>query len=188
MLDCFSHNTMEDRSMKKIAIGLSCACLMLVGELAVVNASEHPDTGPGCGLGKIAWADSEADHRTIIPQLLMSTTNTPIIPLQALSISSGTAGCRNNGRLWAQEKAALFARINLDNVAEDMAQGGGEHLASLATLLGVPTHDQEAFFTASQHEYARLAASGDPSDLAVIKVLNGLVDAHPVFAKASSHD
>ena len=49
----------------------------------------NPDTGPGCGLGKLAWADFK-NQKNIAPQVLMVTTNAT--GLNTFGISSGTSG------------------------------------------------------------------------------------------------
>ena len=53
--------------------------MVLAGALVVAtNAglafAANPDTGPGCGLGKLAWADFK-NQKNIAPQVLMATTN-----------------------------------------------------------------------------------------------------------------
>ena len=40
----------------------------------------------------------------------------------------------------------MFAELNSDALAQEMAQGRGEHVASLATLLGLPQEQHPAFF------------------------------------------
>ena len=111
---------------------------ILICSQAVTALAGTSDTGPGCGLGKVAWQDYK-HSKIILPQLLMSTTNNTILPWQAFGITTGTLGCTNDGVVMAEEKANLFAAITLENLAQEMAQGYGEHLASLATLMGIPT-------------------------------------------------
>ena len=145
----------------------------------------HPDTGPGCGLGKVAWQDYK--HPEMIgPQLLMSTTNNTILPWQAFGITSGTLGCKNNGKWFAEHKAAVFANLNFEDLSQEMAQGRGEHLASLATLLGVPAEHQAEFFAMTQEQYTSLIQSGEASPVALVKALHEAMAAHPVLAKGST--
>jgi hypothetical protein len=42
--------------------------------------------------------------------------------------------------------------INYANLVDDMARGGGEHLASLSDLLGIAREEQPAFFSLVQRE------------------------------------
>jgi hypothetical protein len=100
-------------------------------------------------------------------------------------ISSGTSGCTNDGQVWASEKANVFAAINFDNLAQDMAQGHGEHLTSLATLMGIPADQQPTFFAMTQERYAYFVKAGESSPGAMIKALNDAVATHPTLAKVS---
>src|SRR5574338_792394 len=119
--------------MSKKALILSLA--VLFGVQAGLAMAANPDTGPGCGLGKLVWEDYKG-QKEILPQVLMVTTNGT--GMNTFAISSGTSGCTNDGQVWAAEKANVFAAINFDNLEQDMAQGHGEHLTSLATLMGIP--------------------------------------------------
>jgi hypothetical protein len=168
--------------MKKAAI-LSIVLVCAGLQPATIMAGT-PDTGPGCGLGKVAWEDSKLGEG-VGPQLLMSTTNNTILPWQAFGITTGTLGCKNNGKIWAEEQARVFAKFNFENLAQEMAQGGGEHLASLATLMGVPAEQQPAFFAMTQEKYASLMQAGEASPVALIKALHDGMAAHPVLAKLS---
>src|SRR6185437_5312461 len=75
---------------KWLGIGAALLPLCATGAWAV-----NPDVGPGCGLGKLAWSDY--DHpKSIGPQVMMATTN-GTFGSQTFGISSGTAGCTNDG-------------------------------------------------------------------------------------------
>jgi hypothetical protein len=143
------------------------------------------DKGPGCGLGKVAWEGSSLDSQAIGPQLLMSTTNNTILPWQAFGITSGNFGCTNNGKLWAERKTSMFAHINFDNLSQEMAQGHGEHLTSLAILMSIPAEKHKEFFSLTQQKYATLVQNGEASPVAIIKALNDSIANHPILAKAS---
>ena len=80
----------------------------------------------------------------------------------------------------------MFAQINFDNLAQDMAQGHGEHLASLATLMGVPAEHQAEFFALTQERYTSLVKTGEASPVAMIKALNDAVATHPLLAQVSA--
>lgn len=152
-------------------------------QVGIGFAAGIADTGPGCGLGKEVWKnDPNTDN--IGKQLLISTTNNPFIPLQAFAITTGSLGCKNNGKLWVEEKVNLFASANFENLSQEMAQGQGEHLASLATLMGVPADQQADFFVLAQERYTSLATAGEPSPTLLVRTLNDGIAAHPVRAKA----
>ena len=79
----------------------------------------------------------------------------------------------------------MFAELNSDALAQEMAQGRGEHLASLATLLGLPQDQHSAFFAMAQERYAALTNAGERSSVAMVKALNDAISANPVLAKVS---
>ncbi len=164
---------------------LLAAALTLVLAQAGIAMAGVADTGPGCGLGKELWKDTK-DTDTVGHHLLISTTNNPIFPLQAGGITTGSWGCKNNRKIWTEEKTNYFAAIHLDNLSQDMAQGGGEHLASLATLLGISPENQAAFFALAQERYVLLLQAGESDTAALLKALNDAMASHPVLAQVSS--
>jgi len=155
-------------------------------QVGLVLAGGVADTGPGCGLGKEMWKN-ESNTDTIGKQLLISTTNNPFfIPLQAGGITSGTWGCKNNGKLWTEQKVTMFAQLNFENLSQEMAQGQGEHLASLASLMGVPAEHQGEFFAMTQERYTTLVKAGEASPVAMVKAINDAIATHPVLAQVST--
>ncbi len=168
--------------MSKKVIMLSVA--VLFGMQAGLAMAANPDTGPGCGLGKLAWGDY-AHQKNIAPQVMMATTNGSF-GSGTFGISSGTSGCTNDGKVMAEHKTTVFAQLNFENLSQEMAQGQGEHLASLATLMGVPSEQHAAFFSMAQERYTSLIKTGETSPVAMVKAINDAVATHPVFAKASS--
>lgn len=147
--------------------------------------AENPDNGPGCGLGKLAWADY-GHQKSIGPQVMMATTN-GTFGTQTFGISSGTSGCTNDGTIFAEHKVNVFAAANYDSLSQEMARGGGEHLASLADLMGVPEKKRPEFFALAQAQYASLVASGDNTPAAMVQKLQSGMKSHPDLVKVSSN-
>ncbi len=144
----------------------------------------NPDTGPGCGLGKLAFADFK-NQKNIAPQVLMATTN-GTFGSTTFGISSGTSGCTNDGQVWADQKVTMFALLNFENLTQEMAQGKGEHLVSLATLMGVPEDQHGEFLAMAQERYTSLVQAGENSSAALVKSLNDAIAKNPVLAQVSS--
>ena len=155
----------------------------MVGQAGLAMAA-NPDTGPGCGLGKLAWADYK-NQNNIAPQVMMATTN-GTFGSGTFGISSGTSGCTNDGQVMAEQKTNVFANLNFDNLSQEMAQGRGEHLASLATLMGIPAEQHAAFFALIQERYTTMVEAGETSSVALVKALNDAVGKSPVLAQAVS--
>ena len=168
--------------MVKKLLMLSVAVLFGM-QAGLAMAAANPDTGPGCGLGKILWAESK-NQKNIAPQVLMATTNGT--GMNTFAISSGTSGCTNDGKIMAEHKATVFTAANFENLSQDMAQGRGEHLASLATLMGVPANHQGEFFTMTQNQYTTLIRKGEASPVAMVKAINDAIASHPVLAQIST--
>jgi hypothetical protein len=167
--------------MRKLSM-VAVIGLAMVAQGGIALAAGTPDTGPGCGLGKLAW-QNYPHAKTKGAQILMATTNGSF-GTQTFGISTGTMGCTDDGRWWAEQKATMFAELNTDALAQEMAQGRGEHLASMATLLGVPQQQHEAFFAMAQGRYAAMVSSGDLSPASMVKTLNEGIAADPSLAQA----
>jgi hypothetical protein len=157
---------------------------VVVASQAGLAMAANPDTGPGCGLGKLAWADFK-NQKNIAPQVMMATTN-GTFGSNTFGISSGTSGCTNDGQVWADQKTTMFALMNFENLTQEMAQGKGEHLASLASLMGIPDEQHAAFFALTQERYTALVQAGETSSVALVKALNDAVAKNPVLAQAVS--
>lgn len=161
---------------------LLLAVAILFGSQAGLAMAANPDTGPGCGLGKLAWSDYKG-QKEIAPQVLMVTTNGT--GMNTFAISSGTSGCTNDGKIMGEHKTTVFASLNFDALTAEMAQGQGEHLASLATLMGIPAERHGEFFAMTQERYTSLVQAGEASPVALVKSLNDAVAGHPVLAQVS---
>ena len=169
--------------MVKRTLLVLTSVFFMFGTIGIALAA-HPDNGPGCGLGKLAWADYPG-QQSIGPQVLMSFTN--LTGLQPLGISSGTSGCTNDGTILASEKINVFATVNFDNISQEMAQGQGEHLTSLATLMGIPEENHQVFFAFTQEHYTTLVQAGETSSKAVVKALHNAMLGHVVLAHATTN-
>ena len=115
----------------------------------------------------------------------MATTN-GTFGSGTFGISSGTSGCTNDGQVMADQKTTMFALLNFENLTQEMAQGKGEHLASLASLMGIPDEQHPAFFALTQERYSDLVQAGETSSGALVKTLNDAVSKSPVLAQAVS--
>jgi len=168
--------------MKKV-IMLGAVGVFLAVQGGFAMAAGNPDTGPGCGLGKLAWQNYP--HQKVIGIQTMEATTNGLMGNQTFGITSGTSGCTNDGKFWAEHKVNAFAALNFENLAQDMAQGHGEHIASLATLMGIPADQQPAFFAMTQEKYTSLVTAGETSPVAMVKALSEAVATHPMLAQVS---
>ncbi|HEV8244062.1 MAG TPA: DUF3015 domain-containing protein [Nitrospirales bacterium] len=170
--------------MTKKLVFLQVAVALVCFSAATALAA-NPDNGPGCGLGKLAWGDY-SHQKSIGPQVMMATTN-GTFGSQTFGISSGTSGCTNDGKAFGEYKTTLFAEINFEDLSQEMAQGRGEHLASLATLMGIPAEHHAEFFALTQEKYTALIQSGENAPAAMLKALNAAMAERPVLALVSTN-
>ncbi len=168
--------------MTRLGVILQFAGCLVVFQVAAIGAAAIPDNGPGCGLGKLAWMDY-GKPKQIAPQVMMATTN-GTFGSQTFGISSGTSGCTNDGVVMKNKHINLASHA-FESLAQEMAQGRGEHLASLATLLGVPEDAQPDFFALVQEKYATLVGSDDTTPVTMLQALQAAMADHPVLAKVS---
>jgi hypothetical protein len=70
-----------------------------------------------------------------------------------LSSTSGRSWFTEDGLVKADHKVDAFMALNFENLKQDMAQGHGEYLASLSTLMGIPENRQASFFAYAQSRY-----------------------------------
>ena len=167
--------------MVKKSFMLVIALVFVVAQIGLVSAASTgtTDTGPGCGLGKLAF-QNYPHARTKGIQIMMATTN-GVFGNQTFGMTTGTLGCTDDGNWWAQQKTLMFAELNFEALSQEMAQGQGEHLASLATLMGVPADQQGEFFAMTQERYTSLIQAGETSPAALVKALNDGISASPVL-------
>lgn len=156
-----------------------------VTQAGIAAALGNSDQGPGCGLGKLAWSDYGA-QKQIAPQVFMATTNATF-GSQTFGISFGTSGCTNDGVIMKNKRIDLAART-FDSLKQEMAQGQGEHLTSLATLLGIAPEDQPVFFSMVQNRYTSLISPDDAGPLMVLHAIEEAIGKHPILAKVAQPD
>ncbi|MEO8605998.1 MAG: DUF3015 family protein [bacterium] len=128
--------------------------LAAVGLLASGGVALAGDPDVGCGWGTQAFRGQTG----AAPKILAATTNV-CFGNQTFGISSGTIGCKKSGAIQADARLNMYAGANIDKLASDMAQGQGESLQTLATLLGVSDADKPAFFTLTKSHFGSLFPS-----------------------------
>jgi len=129
----------------------------LVAALAALPmSSAMAKDSTGCGVGTMIFDGQEG----IGPQILAVTTN-GTLGNQTFGITSGTLGCDRDGVIKHEAAVSKFVAANMENLASDMAAGGGETLASLADLMGVDEADRPAFYRAAQDNFAAIYSDED---------------------------
>lgn len=136
-------------------------CLVAAAVLLSPYAAEAAKYGTaGCGLGALLLGEKPG-----FMQVFAATTN-GIAGNQTFGITSGTSNCTQSASVASLDQE-LFLRTNLANVMRDAAAGGGEYIATFATLLGCDESVQTEFSRVSQDRHIDLFDAQDPRDVLV---------------------
>lgn len=101
--------------------------LLLVAGIASSSAAASYGMA-GCGLGSMVMGPQGN-------QVFVATTNGTFYS-QFFGITSGTSNCAEDGVALEDSEARSFAEANFESLREEMAQGQGENLDVLASLMG----------------------------------------------------
>jgi len=144
----------------------------ILGSIALLSISSvaFGGNGSGCGLGQQLWKGQSG----LAAHLFAGTTNgTVTSPL--FGLVSGTSGCENPGMVNNDHQKKVFVAMNMDDLAQDMARGEGEHITSMATLLGIHESDQETFFQVSQANYDAIFSADNVNYEQVLASINNVM-------------
>ncbi len=119
--------------------------------MAAASTHVAADSGAGCGLGQQVFAGQSG----LGPHVLAATTNGSSYN-QLFGLSFDSLGCNGETTVTAEFQRNVFVASNFDNIARDAAQGGGQHLQSLAALMAMTDQDAEQFFRFTQQQYDAL--------------------------------
>ena len=156
--------------MKKI---LFSGLLLSVMSLPVMAENN----GPGCGLGNQVWKGKTG----LLAHISAATTNGT--GSQTFAITSGTLGCNQNAIVYNDLEKKAFVAFNTDDLAKDVAQGNGSHLASLASLIGIEEQDKTAFFSHTQNNFETIFPSNETSYGEILAALDTTMSTDVRFAK-----
>ena len=99
-----------------------------------------------------------------IQEILDSTTNVTVS-------TSGRTWWNEDGLLKSEHKAVAFAAYNQSNLEQDIANGRGEYLASLSSLLGVSESGRSAFAFGAQSQFQSLMLADDVTRVQSLRAL-----------------
>ncbi len=132
--------------MKKIIASL----LIIAAPLAYADLKSNV----GVGLGTVIFEG----HDGLISQVCAATTN-GIYGNQTFAISSGTLGAEQPTELWASKQLNDFVAENMNSLAQDIAQGQGESLEAICSILGVD--DSKTFNSTLQDNFSKIYTSDE---------------------------
>ena len=126
----------------------------------------------GCGLGSVVFEGKDG----LLSEISAVTTN-GTLGNQTFGITSGTSNCDKPASFASNAKLNKFVAENMDNLATDMAQGSGEYLETLATLMEVPQAEKSALYARLQQNFARIYTSASVSATDILNHIEVLVTA-----------
>ena len=105
----------------------------------------------GCGLGSLAFGDQPGGI-----QIIAATLNGTGV--QTFGITSGTSNCAEDGVAMNEGETNSFAEANFESLKQEMAQGQGDNLQVLASLMGCDAH---ALGSAARSNYGSIFDRSD---------------------------
>ena len=123
----------------------------------------------GCGLGSLIFGDSPS----AMAQTSAGTTN-GTSSTQPFGISSGTSNCDTTGIVLAEKAPEVFVAKNFASLAKEMAAGQGEHLVTLAGLLGCSSEATAPLGRYTQQNYETIVSDEAEPGLALEAVQAGI--------------
>ncbi len=163
--------------MNKIVKSVVISSLYAMGGLFTLQQSAHAVGSAGCGLGSILFTDN-----TWWKQLLAVTTIGTSFS-QTFGITSGTSNCAS-GVFGQIQKQKDFVAANLASLQREAAQGSGDSLNGLASVLGCPASQYGSFGAFTQTHY-KTVFNNDSSDAVLGNVKSQISQSKTLFASCS---
>ena len=130
--------------------------LALIGSSHAFAASYHQ---AGCGLGSMVFKEEGST------QILAATTN-GTFGSQTFGISSGTSNCSGAGGVATTDaQEHMYVETNRSVINQEMAQGSGEHLNALATMLGCQKGSSTTFAAVMKKNYKVVASKKSTDEM-----------------------
>lgn len=147
----------------------------LIAGAILLGASSMAFAQPGCGVGAMIWKGQSG----VAPHVLAATTN-GTFGNQTFGMTTGTLGCQTNESV---QSMAMYMDSNVDKVARDMSRGSGEHLDTLAVLLGVEESDRGDFRKALQDNFATIFPDADTTSGEAVDAIVSLLEQDKSLSK-----
>ena len=154
--------------------------LLLVPLLMASSGVTMADNGPGCGLGQQVFAGQSG----LAAHVLAATTNGSSSN-QLFGLSFDSLGCNGETVVTAEFQRNVFVATNFDNIARDAAQGGGDHLQSLAEIMQIQESDTQRFYDLAQVNYDELFGGATTDHQSWLETLDNTLSADPTLSKYS---
>jgi hypothetical protein len=132
--------------------------ILAVAALAIGSQAKNYGTA-GCGWGSQIMGTHGG-------QVSAATTN-GTSGTQMFGITSGTSNCAEDGVALRDQESRSFAEANFRSLRQEMAQGSGQNLQVLASLMGC---DQASFGDATRTGFGAIFAGEVTSDVMLERI------------------
>lgn len=144
----------ESMNMKSVVL----AGLVLAGFVQAKNYGMA-----GCGLGSLVLGKSGN-------QVLAATTN-GTVGNQTFGITTGTLNCTDDGVAMSDREQELFTEANFEILKQEIAQGQGENIYALASLMGCDESQSQVFSSSLQARGSDIVSDSPQSLLFSIRAV-----------------
>ena len=138
-------------------------------------AAQAADQSSGCGMG---W--SVAPKNSLLSSSTRSLVNATFS--NTIGMTSGTSGCSKHSIVQNEKKAIHFAEANQGQLVIEMAQGQGEHLRSLAAVMGCSPASAHRFGSATQRGYTKIFPANEVSASQMLEGVKSVIQTDPMLA------
>lgn len=158
--------------MKKVSL-----LAAMVFSVAVASSAYAAGYGAaGCGLGGMLLKENKKLHQ-VAAWILNGVSGN-----QTFAMTSGTSECGPAGLVLAESEQNVFVESNYDSLTKEMAVGEGEHLTTLAGLLGCPASNVGSFGTFAQQNFGSIIESEETTPTQMLAALKKELSSDQQFA------
>ncbi|MCF6319643.1 MAG: DUF3015 domain-containing protein [Proteobacteria bacterium] len=157
---------------------LSAKSVAMFFVVSSISSVSFAGEGSGCGLGQTVFEGQSG----LGPNIMAATTN-GTSGNQTFGLTSGTSGCDAETVVKNDTQRDIFVAANFDSLAKEMAQGSGDHLASLATIMQLEQKDKVAFYALAQNEFGQIFSAENVDSAHVILSLDVAMSQDQSLAK-----
>ncbi len=130
-----------------------------------------------CDLMDFIGGESDSSKNTESSFLEISSGMSSLSSTYGSAQTSGTSGCGDTALFRGRQR--LFVHAMIDNLSQEIAQGGGEHLQTLGTLMGCAKSDYGYLAVMARRNYGRLFPSVEPVPEAFLARFKAQLREHP---------
>lgn len=157
--------------MKKTLVSAALAAFLL-------PLGAQADNGPGCGVGQMIFKGQSG----LLPHTLAATTNGSTYN-QWFGLTSGTLECNPEAVVSNEFQREVFVAANMDSITQEMARGNGDHLTSLADLMGISASDRDGFFALTKAQFSALMDASDDGAKGMLVAIDSAMMTDAALAK-----